>query len=228
MRRINSRRNEYRPRHPASLYLSGNPRNCVLFSVSLLLVLSSVILSGCFYSDTQTQTDSGEYLAGVVKVVAPENRVTRVKFSEKAIDPDGQESTYNSVSYAGKVQVVNFWYAACPPCREEAPILEEVWSEFKTQNVQFIGVNIRDNADVIKAFARKFKITFPSIIDVQNASVRLAFAGQIPPNGVPVTYVLDKKGFIAVRILGRITSKSILTTLIRDVSAETDKKTYGT
>jgi hypothetical protein len=51
--------------------------------------------------------------------------------------------------------------------------------------------------------------------------MQLAFSGSIPPNAVPTTLVLDAEGRVAARILGQVTSPSILETLIRDTIAET-------
>ena len=48
----------------------------------------------------------------------------------------------------------------------------------------------------------------------------IAFHGAVAPSVVPVTFVLDKKGRIAARILGVLQSKSILDTLITDTLAE--------
>jgi thiol-disulfide isomerase/thioredoxin len=116
--------------------------------------------------------------------------------------------------------VVNFWYAGCPPCRLEAPDLEALHQEFRDEGVVFIGVNILDQAPTALAFADEFGVTYPSIMDTNDGSVRLAFAGQVAPNAVPTTVVLDQQNRVAARISGLLTDPDVLAELIRDVQAE--------
>ena len=116
--------------------------------------------------------------------------------------------------------MVNFWYAGCPPCRLEAPDLEALHQEFRAEGVVFIGVNILDQAPTALAFADEFGVTYPSIMDTNDGSVRLAFAGQVAPNAVPTTVVLDQQSRVAARISGLLTDPDVLAELIRDVQAE--------
>ncbi|MFM6966034.1 MAG: TlpA family protein disulfide reductase [Rhodoluna sp.] len=122
-----------------------------------------------------------------------------------------------SSQLTGVPVVMNYWYAGCAPCRAEAPDLLEISKKFP--KVQFVGVNVRDSAATAAAFNRNFKLTWPSIIDSQTGSVALAFTGIVTPAAVPTTLVIDKKGRVSARILGRI-DKSILTTLIQTVQDE--------
>jgi thiol-disulfide isomerase/thioredoxin len=115
------------------------------------------------------------------------------------------------------VTVINFWYAGCAPCRAEAPELVELQAEF--DNVQFVGVNVRDSAATAAAFEKNFDISWPSIIDASNGSVLLAFTGIVTPQAVPTTIVIGKDGKVSSRVLGRI-DKSILRTLIKSAAAE--------
>lgn len=125
-------------------------------------------------------------------------------------------------SFAGKVYVINFWYAGCPPCRLEAPDLKAVSEEYT--DVPFLGVNVSDTADNAITFEKKYEIGYPSIIDAQTNSVQLAFAGQgaVAPNAVPTTLIIDREGRVAGRISGLIQDKSILTAMIDAVLAEGD------
>ncbi|MDP3207636.1 MAG: TlpA disulfide reductase family protein, partial [Rhodoglobus sp.] len=86
----------------------------------------------------------------------------------------------SSEDYLGDVLVVNFWYATCPPCRLEAPWLEELNQKYAPDGVQFLGVNIRDGAETAQVFAENFGITYPSIID-SDGLVTLAFSGLASP-----------------------------------------------
>lgn len=130
------------------------------------------------------------------------------------VDTDGKE--LSSKDFRGQVVVLNLWYAACGPCRNEAPDLKKI-AEQKT--AQFIGINTRDDAATAKSFERTFTMPYPSIIDQQGDAV-LALRGVAVPNAVPFTIVLDKQGRVASRISGTA-NPSILNTLIETASKET-------
>ena len=188
-----------------------------------VLLVVGLVLSGCAAeSDVlaeQYRAGTGQnYISGdgALTVVAPESRNEGIAF-QGPLDVGG---TFSSDDYAGQIMVVNFWYAGCPPCRLEAPDLEALHQEFLEEGVVFIGVNILDQAPTALAFADEFGVTYPSIMDTNDGSVRLAFSGQVAPNAVPTTVVLDQQGRVAARISGLLTEPDVLAALIRDVQAE--------
>ena len=188
-----------------------------------VLLVVGLVLSGCAAeSDAlaeQYRAGTGQnYISGdgALTVVAPESRDEGIAF-QGPLDVGG---TFSSDDYEGQIMVVNFWYAGCPPCRLEAPDLEALHQEFLDEGVAFIGVNILDQAPTALAFADEFGVTYPSIMDTNDGSVRLAFSGQVAPNAVPTTVVLDQQGRVAARISGLLTEPDVLAALIRDVQAE--------
>jgi thiol-disulfide isomerase/thioredoxin len=193
----------------------------VMISGAAVLALS---LTGCSSDPLAEQYREGSnknYIAGdgSLTEILQENRGEPIVFS--GTTETGE--TVSSADYLGNVLVVNFWYAGCAPCRAEAPDLEQVYKESSPQGVNFLGVNVRDQAATAISFNERFGITFPSIID-QDGQAQLSFASQVPPNAVPTTLVLDAQGRVAARILGQIRDPSILSTLIRDTAAEAGAK----
>ncbi len=82
--------------------------------------------------------------------------------------------------------VLNVWYASCPPCRQEAPDLQEIHEDYADQGVRFVGVNVRDEAGPALAFEEKYGLTYPSLPDL-DATIMYALRGQVSPNAVPST-----------------------------------------
>lgn len=120
----------------------------------------------------------------------------------------------------GDVVVVNVWWSGCAPCSAEAPWLTSVANRMDGQAVSFVGVNIRDNSAANgRAFERNFKIPYPSVYD-PTGNAMLAFHGDIPPQAVPATVVLDREGRIAARVLGPLPSETTLRNLVEAVAAE--------
>ncbi|GAA3642578.1 TlpA disulfide reductase family protein [Microbacterium awajiense] len=150
---------------------------------------------------------------GTRVVLIPEAERTEPIEFEGVLDTGG---TISSDDLAGMAVAVNFWYAACAPCRVEAPVLEEAHQALDGEDVAFLGVNLYDGAEASQAFAETYGVTYPSALTTVDGSIKLAFAGQTPLNAVPVTLVLDTEGRVAARIIGQLTEASVLETLLRD------------
>lgn len=189
-------------------------------AIALLSTISLTGLTGCATDPLAQQFREGDnknYIAGdgTVTEFALANRADAVSWG--GVTESGER--ISSDQLANVVVVMNFWYAACAPCRAEAPDLAALAEQFADQRVQFVGVNVRDSAETALAFDRKFGITYPSILDSQSGSVVQAFTGVVTPQAVPTTLVLDRDGKVSARVLGRI-DKSILATLIKTVVEE--------
>ena len=190
---------------------------------AVMMVLASLVTVSCTSTSDalaeQYRDGSGaNYISGdgAITVLAPESRTDSVEFEG---DLDTGEF-FSSSDYAGSVIVVNFWYAGCPPCRVEAADLESLHQQFLSDGVAFVGVNIFDQAPTALTFANEFGVSYGSIMDVETGSVRLAFAGQVAPNAVPTTLVLDKQGRVSARISGVITDVDLLANIIEGVLEE--------
>ena len=120
--------------------------------------------------------------------------------------------------WRGDVVVVNFWYAACPPCRAEAPDLRAIHEDYAGAGVWMLGVNPRDDAGAAQAFERTFEIPYPSLYD-ERAQGIAAFEGLVPLQAMPTTVVLDRQGRPAARILGQV-DPGVLRGLIDDALDE--------
>jgi thiol-disulfide isomerase/thioredoxin len=109
---------------------------------------------------------------------------------------------FESDGYQGQVLVYNVWGSWCAPCRAEAPVLRQVAGETRDQDVQFVGIDTRDNRKAARAFERRYGIRYPSVFD-SDGRVLLAFRGIVPVAAVPTTVVVDRQGQVAARIIGR-------------------------
>jgi thiol-disulfide isomerase/thioredoxin len=182
------------------------------------LLVGSCTGSGDLLAEQYRDGTGQNYISGdgALTVLAPDSRAQPVSFS----GPLDVGEAFDSRDYAGQVMVVNFWYAGCPPCRLEAADLEAVYQEFRSDDVVFIGVNILDQAPTALTFSKEFGVTYPSIMDVSDGLVRLAFSGSISPNAVPTTLVLDKEARVAGRISGVLRDPGVLSSMIQGVLLE--------
>ena len=189
----------------------------------LVTVVTSLALAGCTSNDSlatsyNSSGDTGNYVSadGSTKTIAVADRAAAVSWSGTT----DAGTKVSSADYAGKVIVLNFWYASCPPCRLEAASLEKLNQKYAPKGVVFLGVNVEDTAPTAQSFEKSHGVTYPSILDADEGAVRLAFHGKISPNAVPTTLIIDGKGRVAARFSGLITSPSLVGTIVEATMAE--------
>lgn len=103
---------------------------------------------------------------------------------------DGSQIKLSSLK--GRVVVVNFWASWCGPCRQEAPILERVWQQYKDKNVVVVGVAYTDTETKAKEFLQQYGHTYPNGLDI---GTKISEMYNI--QGVPETFIIDREGNIA-------------------------------
>ncbi|WMY79977.1 TlpA disulfide reductase family protein [Citricoccus sp. I39-566] len=182
--------------------------------------VSLPLLAACSSDDTLAaqagNSDGKNYIAGDGSVleITPTERGQPVQFSSTLLSGE----PISTQDLVGDPAVLNFWYAACAPCRVEAPDLQSLHEQFDPAGVRFLGINVRDTVATARAFERTFGITYPSVED-RGGQVLLAMTDYVPPQAVPTTIVLDRAGRVAGRILG-IADPSTLRSLITTVLDE--------
>jgi len=65
--------------------------------------------------------------------------------------------------YRGDVVMVNFWATWCGPCRQEMPLLDELYSRYERVGFSLLGVNIDDDS---RKAMNMVSLRFSSIVRV--------------------------------------------------------------
>jgi cytochrome c biogenesis protein CcmG/thiol:disulfide interchange protein DsbE len=97
----------------------------------------------------------------------------------------------------GRYVVMNFWASWCIPCKDEAPLLERVWREYRSRGVVVLGVNIQDLEPEARRFIAETRATYPQVRD-RDGTVARAYG----TTGVPETFFIDRQGRIVRKFPG--------------------------
>jgi cytochrome c biogenesis protein CcmG/thiol:disulfide interchange protein DsbE len=104
-------------------------------------------------------------------------------------------------SLRGKAVVLNAWASWCIPCKDEAPIFEQLWLANRNRGVVVVGLNAKDLRSDARRFMRRYDITFPVVRDGSGSTI-----GKYGITGFPETYVLDHEGRVVDAIVGAVNS----------------------
>ncbi|MEX2102024.1 MAG: TlpA disulfide reductase family protein [Actinomycetota bacterium] len=126
--------------------------------------------------------------------------------------PDGE---FAPADYEGSVTVVNFWATWCVPCRNEQPVLQDIWETYRGRGVTFIGVNHRDDPAAASEWLREYDVTYPSVLDEDGA-----YAAEFGFTGLPATFIADADGQLRFAFFGEVMEAEDLTRVIDEVLTE--------
>jgi thiol-disulfide isomerase/thioredoxin len=161
---------------------------------------AALLLSACSSSSGSGSTDGTNVVKGTgqITVLKPADRKPAPELSGKTIT-GGQADL---ADYRGKVVVINVWGSWCDPCRAEAPNLVKAAAADKAKGVQFLGINTRDlTTSNAVSFAQRFGITYPNLYDPYGKLILRFPKGNLNPQSLPGTLVIDRQGRIAARAL---------------------------
>lgn len=97
--------------------------------------------------------------------------------------------------FKGQVVMINFWATWCVPCRQEMPLLEDMYKKFKPMGFTLVGVNVEPASGDPEAWLSKLPkpVTFPVAFDVDSKVSKLYKVA-----GMPTTVFIDRKGNVRV------------------------------
>ena len=89
----------------------------------------------------------------------------------------------------GEVVMINFWASWCGPCRQEMPLLEALYQEYKDLGFTIFGVNVEEDPSKAKDLLKDVSVSFPILFDTENEVSQLY--GLV---AMPSTVLVDRDG----------------------------------
>lgn len=89
----------------------------------------------------------------------------------------------------GEVVMVNFWASWCGPCREELPLLDELYQQYRDYGFTLLGVNVDENRAAADKLLEQIPVSFPVLYDPASAVSEL-----YEVDAMPSTILIDRDG----------------------------------
>ncbi len=91
--------------------------------------------------------------------------------------------------FRGDVVMINFWATWCGPCRQEMPLLDELYDRYQRVGFNLLGVNIDDDSSRAMKMVADLGVSFPVLFDARKEVSKL-----YQVNAMPVTVLVDRDG----------------------------------
>jgi len=93
--------------------------------------------------------------------------------------------------FRGDVVMINFWATWCGPCRQEMPLLDELYTRYQRVGFNLLGVNIDDDSRKAIQMIEELGVHFPVLFDESKVVSKL-----YEVNAMPVTILVDRSGTV--------------------------------
>lgn len=99
--------------------------------------------------------------------------------------------------YRGQVVMLNFWASWCGPCRQEMPLLEQLYQRYQAMGFTILAVNVEDTSGDALKMLKDVPVNFPVLFDSDN---RISDTYGI--EAMPSTILVDRDGNMRFEHLG--------------------------
>jgi cytochrome c biogenesis protein CcmG/thiol:disulfide interchange protein DsbE len=118
------------------------------------------------------------------------------------MDPAGKP--VKLADYRGKIVLLNFWATWCGGCKEEMPWYSQFEKTYGSQGFAVIGVSLdEDGWGIVKPFLAKTPIPYRIVLGTE------ATGKTYKVDAMPVSYLIDRQGRIAVSYTGLVDRANI-------------------
>jgi thiol-disulfide isomerase/thioredoxin len=93
--------------------------------------------------------------------------------------------------HLGEVIIINFWASWCGPCRQEMPLLDELYGKYQRAGLTLLSVNLDDDKERAIEMAKTLAVSYPVLLDARKEVSRSYQVGTMPS-----TVLIDREGVI--------------------------------
>lgn len=95
--------------------------------------------------------------------------------------------------HSGEVVLINFWATWCGPCRQEMPLLDEIYGKYRRAGLVLFSINLDEasNLDAAREMAKTLRVSYPVLFDARKEVSRAYRASTMP-----LTVLIDREGVV--------------------------------
>jgi len=97
----------------------------------------------------------------------------------------------------GQVVFINFWATWCPPCMEELPSMQKLYTILPKDKFKMLAILSQDKPVSAEFITGQKGITIPVLDDSQNTA-----GSKYDLTGLPETFIVGKQGIIREKVIG--------------------------
>ncbi len=165
-------------------------RTLIIIGVGLPILAFLAVLAWASFS-----SDGAPDSIAVNESIAEVQQKRRVAPNFNLQSLDG--SALSLADLHGKVVMLDFWASWCQPCRDEAPVLAQIYGEYRERGVEFVGINLWDNTGDAELFLQQQGHEYPKGIDSEG---KIAISYGV--RGIPEKFFISRDGSIARKFTG--------------------------
>ncbi|MGE4426376.1 MAG: TlpA family protein disulfide reductase [Solirubrobacteraceae bacterium] len=167
-----------------------------------ILIATAILALGGLLVYATLRADSAERQRDSIDGRVAAGEAVAVPGADRRRPVLGGRGTMSLGQLRGQIVVVNIWASWCPPCEDEAPLLQSVHQRLRRANIgTVLGVTNRDDPEQSLAKAREWGITYPSVRDPDSLLAR-----DLGALRVPETFVVDRRGRLVGIFRGEVTA----------------------
>lgn len=91
--------------------------------------------------------------------------------------------------FRGQVVMLNFWASWCGPCRQEMPLMDVLYENYKDLGFTILAVNVDENRDEALRFLDAVPVSYPILYDPESS-----VSEQYNVQAMPTTVMIDRNG----------------------------------
>lgn len=89
----------------------------------------------------------------------------------------------------GQVVMLNFWASWCGPCRQEMPLMDDIYKKYEKLGFTILAVNVDEDSADADDFLNSVPVSFPVLYDNDSKVSEL-----YEVDAMPTTVMIDKDG----------------------------------